>query len=175
MEINGEVLQSQYLIDCLDQIQASDNDKDKVAVLCKSVYEDNRYQQAMIDEFQKTYSSDQAIRWYTRNSFLYRLLNKALRVQNIDLLFLFGFFIRDIEQQLRDHQSPSPVILYRGQVISKDELELFEHSKNKVISITSFFSTSLNMSVARIYIDSNIPDEHLQNVLFEIHADPSEN
>ncbi|CAF1067051.1 unnamed protein product [Rotaria sordida] len=175
MELNGEFLQTQLLFDCLNRMKVTDTDKDKLVMLCKEAYKENQYQQVIIDEFKNTYSSDQAIRWYTRDSFLYRLLNKALRVQNIDLLFRFRFFIDDIEKQLKNHQYPSSVILYRGQVISKEELKLFEESNNKLISVASFFSTSLDSTVALSYIDSNINHENLQSVLFEIHADPSQN
>jgi tetratricopeptide (TPR) repeat protein len=175
MEMNGEFLQTQLLIDCLGQMKATDTDKDKLADLCKKLYEENPCQQAKIEEFKNTYSPDQAIRWYTKDSFLYRTLNRALRAQNTDQLLLFHFFIRDIEKQLRDHQHPSPVTLYRGQVISKDELKLFENSNNKLISITSFFSTSLDSRVAVSYIDPDTTYDNLQSVLFEIHADPTQN
>jgi tetratricopeptide (TPR) repeat protein len=175
MELNGEFLQTQLLIDCLSRMKATDNDKDELAVLCKKIYEENQNQQAIIDEFKNTYSSDQAIRWYTRDSFLYRILNKALRIQDTNLLFLFRFFILDIENQLKKNQYPSPVTLYRGQVISKEELKLFEDSTNKLISISSFFSTSLDSTVALSYIESNTNHENLQSVLFEIDADPSQN
>ena len=176
MDINGEFLQTQLLIDCLGRMKATDMDKDELINVCKQAYENNKYQQMIIDEFKNTYSSDQAIKWYTKDSFLYRLLNKALRAQNIDLLFLFRFFIRDIEEQLKKHRYPSSVNLYRGQLIRKEELKLLEESNKKFISITSFFSTSVDSRVAMAYIeDSNTNDDNLKSVLFKIHADPSLN
>ncbi|CAF1121410.1 unnamed protein product [Adineta steineri] len=175
MELNGEFIQTQLLIDYLDRMETTDRDKDELTILCKKIYRENKYQQTIIDEFQNTYSSDQAIRWYTRDSFLYRLLNKALRMQDTNILFLFRFFIRDITKQLRDHQYPSAITLYRGQIISKKELKLFEESNRKFVSITSFFSTTFDSAVALNYLDSELIDDDLQSVLFEIHADPSEN
>ncbi|CAF3930633.1 unnamed protein product [Adineta steineri] len=175
MELNGEFIQTQLLIDYLDRMETTDRDKDELTILCKKIYRENKYQQTIIDEFQNTYSSDQAIRWYTRDSFLYRVLNKALRMQDTNILFLFRFFIRDITKQLRDHQYPSAITLYRGQIISKKELKLFEESNRKFVSITSFFSTTFDPTVALSYIDSELIDDDLQSVLFEIHADPSEN
>ncbi|CAF1248388.1 unnamed protein product [Adineta steineri] len=175
MELNGEFIQTQLLIDYLDRMETTDRDKDELTILCKKIYRENKYQQTIIDEFQNTYSSDQAIRWYTRDSFLYRVLNKALRMQDTNILFLFRFFIRDITKQLRDHQYPSAITLYRGQIISKKELKLFEESNRKFVSITSFFSTTFDSAVALNYLDSELIDDDLQSVLFEIHADPSEN
>ncbi|CAM4852394.1 unnamed protein product, partial [Rotaria magnacalcarata] len=86
--------------------------------------------------------SNQAVWWYTRDSFVYRLLNKALRVQNIDLLFLFRFFIRDIEVQLKQYQCSSLVRVYRGQLMSTDELDQLKMSLGEYISVNSFFSLS---------------------------------
>ncbi|CAF1279658.1 unnamed protein product [Adineta steineri] len=175
MELNGEFIQTQLLIDCLDRMETTDRDKDELTILCKKIYREDKYQKTIIDEFQNTYLSDQAIRWYTRDSFLYRLLNKALRMQDTNFLFLFRFFIRDITKQLRDHQYPSAITLYRGQIISKKELKLFEESNRKFLSVTSFFSTTFDSTVALSYIDLEFIDDDLQSVLFEIHADPSEN
>ena len=66
-------------------------------------YEGNDSQLNMIYEFRLSYSPDKALQWYTRESFFYRVLNKALRTQNIELLFLLRSFISDIGQQLHHH------------------------------------------------------------------------
>ncbi|CAF4393511.1 unnamed protein product, partial [Adineta steineri] len=145
MELNGEFIQTQLLIDYLDRMETTDRDKDELIILCKKIYRENKYQQTIIDEFQNTYSSDQAIRWYTRDSFLYRVLNKALRMQDTNILFLFRFFIRDITKQLRDHQYPSAITLYRGQIISKKELKLFEESNRKFV-VVCFTSRSIDFN-----------------------------
>ncbi|CAF4269132.1 unnamed protein product [Rotaria sp. Silwood2] len=88
MELNGEFLQTQLLIDCLDRMKVTDTDKINLLP----------YQ---FDGTQKIH-------------FFYRVLNKALRIQDTNLLLLFRFFIRDIEKQLREYQCPSPVTLYRA-------------------------------------------------------------
>jgi hypothetical protein len=38
--------------------------------------------------------------WYTRDSFLYRVVNMALRSKNIVIIWKFRFIIQDIYQQL---------------------------------------------------------------------------
>jgi hypothetical protein len=50
------------------------------------------------------------------------MLNKALRKQNIDILFLFGFFIRDICYELKQNQCQYPIRVYREQMLLNDEL-----------------------------------------------------
>ena len=120
-------------------------------------------------------TSDDALWWYTRQSFLYRLLNKALRVQNIDLLFLFRFFIRDLEQQLLNNQytSSCSIRVYRGQIVSQGEIELFKNSIGQFISINSFLSTSINRQLAYVFISGLDISQDFQRVLFEITADPN--
>ncbi|CAF1101344.1 unnamed protein product, partial [Rotaria sordida] len=126
----------------------------------------------LVKEFEKNYSSNQALWWYTRDSFIYRLLNKALRIQNIDLLFLFRFFICDIEKQLKLSQCSSSIHVYRGQLISIDELNQLKMSLGEYISINSFFSTSLNRQQAIKFLNEYIFSHNLQKVLFEIDVNP---
>jgi hypothetical protein len=38
----------------------------------------------------KSYTVDKAIWWYARECFLCRLLNKAFRTENLDIIFLLG-------------------------------------------------------------------------------------
>jgi hypothetical protein len=49
-----------------------------------------------IAEFEKDYMSDQAIQWYTRNYFVYKLVNQAVRTEDIDTLYTDRFYIVDL-------------------------------------------------------------------------------
>ena len=115
--------------------------------------------------------ADRALRWYTRESFLYRLLNKALRMQDIDLLFLFRFFIRDIHEQLQKLQCSTSIRVYQGQVITNDELQTLKVSIAQFISMTSFLSTSLDRRLASSFLTSSTSSTELQHILFEIDLD----
>ena len=85
--LDGRFVHSQLLIDCLLRMQPSPTDKDEFISLCKQEHAENKEELGIINEFEQTYSSDRSIWWYTRETFLYRLLNKGLRAENIDLLF----------------------------------------------------------------------------------------
>ena len=50
---------------------------------------DDQFELDILREFEENYSSERAIWWYTRESIVYKMLNKALRTDDIDLLFLF--------------------------------------------------------------------------------------
>jgi len=68
---------------------------------CREQYSiDNHEQQQLISAFENEDLSTNAIRWYTRDSFIYCLLNKAFRTRNIDIIFKFRFFIAELKKQL---------------------------------------------------------------------------
>ena len=57
--------------------------------------------QKVIDEFEGSYRSDQAIWWYTRECFTYQMLNQALRLLKADIILNMGFFISDLHHQIQ--------------------------------------------------------------------------
>ncbi|CAF0974270.1 unnamed protein product [Rotaria sordida] len=170
--LNGQFVHSQLLIDCLLRMKSSRYEKNDLVSVCREEYKGNPHELSIINDFEKNYTSYRAIWWYTRQSFLYRLLNKALRVQNIDLIYLFRFFIRDLYRQLLEYQCSSSINVYRGQLMFHDELEVLKNSIGKYISINSFFSTSLNRDLALIFSRDS---DQCEKVLFEIDANPQFN
>ena len=170
-ELNGNFIHSLLLID-VQRMKSIESDKQQLIQLCKKEYRTNNMELILVREFEKYYRADKALWWYTRDSFLYRVLNKALRIQNIDLLFLLRFVIRDIYQQLKLYQHQSPIRVFRGQVMSIDELKTLRKSINNFISINSYFSTSTNPHQALSFLNSSIITSDLCRILFIIHADP---
>ncbi|CAF4283802.1 unnamed protein product [Rotaria socialis] len=78
-------------------------------------------------------------------------MNKAFRQQNIELMFLFVFFfIQDLSRQVKfEYENlkllnlKTPIIsLYRGQLMSKDEIEKFTSGSGGCLRNNCFFSTS---------------------------------
>ncbi len=170
--LNGQFLYSQLLIDCLIRMKPTTTDKNELVSLCKVQYKRNKSELKNIHEFEQEYSADSALKWYTRPSFLYQILNKALRIQNIDLLFLFRFFIRDLGLQLEQHQCILPVRIYRGQMMSNDELKSLRDAVGQFVSVNSFFSTTINRDVALFFLGDSKAPNGVQRILFEIDADP---
>jgi tetratricopeptide (TPR) repeat protein len=174
-DLNGEFMFSRLFIDTLLRMSLNDLDKNEFIDLCKIQYQTNPSQNAIVQEFELNYSADQALQWYTKESFLYRLLNKALRIRNIDLLFLVRFFIRDLKAQLMQLMSSTPLRVFRGQLMSSEEFQKFQRSLGQYISMNSFVSTSLNRDLALFYLGSSVLDNENapKRLLFEINADPS--
>ncbi|CAF1502311.1 unnamed protein product [Adineta steineri] len=170
--INGKFVYSQVLINCLLRLKSTQIDKKELIQICKDVYKGNNFELSNIREFEQQYLSDKALWWYTRETFFYKTLNAVLRNEKIHIIFLFRTFIFDIQHQLQRNQVQSCVQVYRGQVISSDELENLKKSIGQYISANSFVSTTTDPQQARRFL--NMPDStgKLELVLFEINADP---
>ncbi|CAF1224302.1 unnamed protein product [Adineta ricciae] len=171
--VNGGVVYSLLLIDVLLRMKPMKGEKRELIEFCRKIYKGNETQLAIIDEFEAEYSPKSALWWYTRESFIYKILNRALRVQNIDVIFLFRFVIRDIYDKLERHHCQLSIHVYRGQVLSNDELKNLRSSIGSFLSINSFFSTTSNRQQAMQFILGSDVTSDLYRVLFVIDADPS--
>lgn len=151
-------------------------DKDDLIVQCSQYYANNRKELKKLQEFHIKYSQEKVFEWYTKDSCIYRLLNKALRTQNIDLIFLYRFFLQDLQSQLTRYQEQSPIRVYRGQLVSKEEWNELSNAVGQYISMNSFLSTSMQQNVAEFYTPINDPiaTDALDKVpvIFQIEANP---
>ncbi len=170
--LNGQYVHFLLLINMLLRMRPNENDKRELLALCKEEYIGNEGHQWLIAEFEQHYSADQALEWYTRDSFLYRTLNKALRKQDIHMLYLFRWFIVDIHRELVRYQCQCPIRVYRGQLMSNSEVDRLKMSIGKLISFNSFLSASLIERQAVAFQKNGSTMNGLQRVLFEINADP---
>lgn len=148
---------------------------------CRAYYRNDPIQLTQINEFQHKYQSKDAIRWYTKPGFLYFLVNKALRSQDIWAFYKFRHFIIDLchsLEQLSRSQCFSSIRLYRGTKLNRNELEQLQ--VGCLISTNAFFSCSTNLRVAEMFLgidhtidrcSSHNRDAWQQFVLFIIDVD----
>ncbi|UJR11110.1 hypothetical protein I4U23_015292 [Adineta vaga] len=177
-DINGTFLFSQLLLDILLQLDPPFSDKDKFVSKCAELCKGLEQQTKDLKDFNINYRKEDALEWYMKNTFIFELLNRALRLQNISFLFLFCFFIRDLQNELKNHQCLSPVHVYRGQLMSKIELAHLEQSHGKFIAMNSFVSTSLQRHIALHFLGITEgavqpPPDGFEYVLLEIDANPN--
>ena len=170
--INGQFVFSQLLIDCLLRLKSTEMDKNELISSLNEEYDGNPAELVHLHEFQKNYSRDKALWWYTRQSFFYKTLNAALRKQNIDMIFLYRKYISDIHRQLQRHQSTCSVRVYRSQLMSSTEMDHLQQNMGQFISVNSFLSTTTDRQVADMYMATKVRQMDLEKVLFEIDADP---
>ncbi|CAF2629125.1 unnamed protein product [Rotaria sp. Silwood2] len=174
----GSILWFQLLVDVLLRMTHSDDAKrELMKTWCKN-YVGNSSELHIIKQFEHEYKREKAVWWYTRESSLYRILNKALREQSIDMIFAFRFFLTELFEQVSQLyrsmkiNDKNIIHVYRGQVIAKEELEQMQSSIGGFISINSFFSTSRSETKARNFAKQAKITESLRRILFRIEIDP---
>ena len=172
--LNGEFIFYQALIYCLLRLKYTQTDKAELIKLCRIKYEGNCSVLNNLCEFEKEYSSDNVLWWYTRDSFFHKTLNAVLRSQNVHMIFLFREYISDLQRQLQYAQIERSLRVYRSQIMSNNELDDLRQHIGQFISIRSFFSTSKDRETALFFLGStnSLNNSQLKGVLFEIDADP---
>ena len=147
----------------------------------KEIYKDNTLQELLIIEFETKYRPNKAIEWYTRPSFLYQTLNKALRELDYEVLLALRFFITDLHQQLTTEHvkflqslsfADSVFRVYRGHAVELKEVKFMRRNIGQFLSMHSFLSTSTDRQVALMFAESSTsPDAHIVHILFEFNID----
>jgi tetratricopeptide (TPR) repeat protein len=176
-DLNGKFVHSQILIDRLCQVPSTLNSTNELVTLLRAKLLGRLTEKNIIalNKFAQDYSENQALHYVTAEEPQLSLyLNKALREQDIDLLFKFRFLINDLRKQLQIHACHEAVLVYRSQRMSNDELKKLKKLKGKLISVNSFFATSRNrcLTVSRLGLSQTMNDGS-ERVLFCINLDPS--
>lgn len=168
-----EYFQIQFLLDCLTRVVYTATDQKELIAMCYEQIADNRNELRMLSDFEQQYSSDRALWWYLQNSFLYKILNYSLESQDLRNLFLFRRFLRDINHQMQQHRCPTPLHVYRSQLMPMELLSQWISSVGQCVVVNSFLSATTSQEVALTYLNSNqVSKENCERVLLEIDADP---
>ncbi|CAF3309219.1 unnamed protein product [Rotaria socialis] len=154
--------------------------KEEMVHICKYYYRRNEKETQFIEEFEKEYQPKDAIFWYTKQCFVYKLINKALRTEDIGFLYVFRFYIGDLFESLRqEHEkilSSEENILhvYRGMKLDKVEFERLKENQGKLISTNGYLSTSRKKPVAINFATEPTNRLNIVCVLFHIQCDVKE-
>jgi len=167
-----EFAYSQLLSNILLRSKPWETDRTDLISLCKDIYKHSESELKLISEFQETYSNHKALWWYTRLTCFDHILNRALRSQDINTIFLFQFFIHDLYQQITEYQCQNSIRVYRGQIMSYDEINGLKQSVGCFISIHTFFSTIIDRNRALDFLNTCDSSNDLHRVFFEVDADP---
>jgi len=151
--------------------------KKEMIETCRNYYRGYTKQMKLIEKFEKEYRSEDAIRWYSEQSFVYKLVNKALRTGDYDQLHRFRYFISDLSNGLqKEHEnllSSNEEILtvYRGAKLHKEEFEQLNQNVSKLISTNGYLSTSRDRSLALSFAKKSTKRPDVIPVLFQIQCD----
>ena len=173
-------LWSQLLFDVLKKLPHNETAKKDMIEQCVTYYESNEIELAKIEEFRQSYERSKAIEWFTMDSFIYRLVNRAIRMEDMQLIYLFRFIIIDlcceleIERKAMMERKQGVFTVYRGQQIPNREFILMKNSVGQLFSANGFISTSEDINVARTFIFGATNTNLFTTVMFEITV-PSDN
>ena len=167
------------LLEVLVKMDYTDDDFKELVAFCRHQYVENQYELRMIDQFEREYVAHEAIQWYTREGCFYRMINKALRTEDIVYVYSLRVLIKDIYCQLSvlEKNIPRPEFLtvYRGQQMPTTELENIAANIHGLLSIRNFLSTTANRQLAEIYAGNSREDPSTKSIVFEIKVQPEEN
>ena len=167
-----------------NNILEEDASKQEMLQKCREYYRDNTRELKNINEFEQNYTRSQAMWWYTRNTFLFRLVNKALLTEDIEALYTYRFYIADLStcieedsKRLRENSKDTRFKVYRGKKQSPEEIQSLQDSIGQVVSPNGFLSASRNRNVAEMFADVGsvqTATSDLSSIIYEIEIDLKE-
>ncbi|CAF1961175.1 unnamed protein product [Rotaria magnacalcarata] len=181
---SGSFIWHQLLKDVLQKMPSGDkNAKEEMLNKCRLYYRGNQKELRNIEQFNNAYSIANALEWYTKDSFIYKLINKALRTEDVEALYTFRFYLIDLCSQLVDNHEwvlkcYKLLKLYRGTKQTQDEIQRLKNSIGHLILTNGFLSTSKSREVAEIYagiavVNTNASSKNLESIIFEIDYNTS--
>ncbi|CAF0778567.1 unnamed protein product [Didymodactylos carnosus] len=170
-----------------DILIRQESTREEMIEYCRQKYANNQADLNMIDEFKDYYDKCNAIKWYTRDTFLYRLLNKALRDQEVDTLYSIRYFMKDLHAQIVDKYGQQYLMaitfnnvgtsiltiktVYRGQLMTNEEFDKkIRYNTGGFFLVSSFFSTTIKKDLACIFAGDGSRSTE-SSVLFQIDID----
>ncbi|CAF0750843.1 unnamed protein product, partial [Didymodactylos carnosus] len=170
---------SQILKEIFINCEYNVNVKQDFIEFCRIYYCGNQSELNNIDEFDRNYSSKNVIWWYSRECFLYHILNKALRTQDIPILYKMRFILKDLHQEIQtlhsstlDNNNDHVITLYRGKGMSDKEFETkIKNNIGGLLLINNFLSASFNKDIATNFAILSKTTVRKQAILFEIKID----
>ena len=176
-ELDPSFMYSQLLKEILLEIQYDKEAKQKFVNFLKMQYAENKVTLNSIDKFEYDYDNQSPIWWYTKELFIYSLLNRALRTQDIEIIIMMGFFIRDLSQQIEkiylQTRQETNTIVYRGQVMTNAEFEKIKQNQNGLLAFNNFLSTTTDPQVALVFVQIDPINPDLTGIFFRIEINSS--
>ena len=155
--------------------------KAKFVAKCRSYYHSNPNTIVFLKDLEEYYDRSNVLYLYTTTGFLFHFINSALRSSNISAILLSHFIIVDLSKELETMYTQSIGAkdnlqsreLYRGQRMSVQELEEMKLSIGEFIIVKSFFSATVDMSVALTFAGKHgsQPNDEKLFILFKIMVD----
>ena len=135
--------------------------------------------QSDLERFRRDYQPDQAVQWYTKQTFIFPLMNDGLRYSQGDVIVDMGFFIHDLHHQLVELQQQQSkefgnktFIIYRGQALPKEDLQQLQKKRGGLFGFKNFLSSSLKQDRSLKFAQRGPSRPDCVGVLFKMMIDP---
>jgi tetratricopeptide (TPR) repeat protein len=167
---------ARLLRELLVSMDTSNNDirRELVMESCRR-YANDPLELSYVDELDVEYNAEQAIWWYTRPTFMYLMLNRALLAQDINILYKMRFFIKDLHLQLeklhRQYVQKLPsnsITVYRGLSLQDNRFAEIQQNLGGLIAFNTFLSTSTERKVALSFATQKLQQPGIQSILLEM-------
>ncbi|CAF1258378.1 unnamed protein product [Adineta steineri] len=178
-QLDPTFMYTQILKEILLTIDFTEERTKKFTEYYRENFADNTIQLNNIDQFEMNYDQRPPIWWYIHECCLYSLLNRALRMMEVDTIIKMGFFIRDLHEQIVElhseqynkcYQSKHWTV-YRGQSLSQTDFDQLQNTQGGLMSFNNFLSTSKDIKVAQIFARSALANHTLVSIVFVIKID----
>jgi len=122
--------------------------------LSKGIYSDEKNVNfiASFEAYYNEYNKEQILRWYTAESFLYKVTNNCLRIATSDSIQYCRLLLKDIEMAIKDEYHTKSKdfngLLYRGAYLSQEEWASLKENVDNEIEMHGFLSVSKVKNVA---------------------------
>jgi len=149
--------------------------KKEMLDFCRQQYADNEIQLRLIDEFEHHFRSDETVKWYLRQeTFLFKILARACRIPNPDILFKLRFFIQHLHRQLKSNFPSTSMTVYRIQHIPNDDFNSILNNQGGFLAFSQFLlTTKTKMIPKRQTKDAQLNNINCKLVLFQMELGPS--
>ncbi|CAF1589905.1 unnamed protein product [Rotaria magnacalcarata] len=149
-----------------------------LAEFCRSHYTENTKELKIIDEYENNHQDHSPVWWYTRQCFLYVMLNRAIQTQDIEVIIRMAPFIQDLHRNIEEIETSnetSSIVLYRSQITSKDDFEKMRTTEGHLLSFHNFMLTNSNYKTALDETRRARGNVNSVALLFRIEVDSSQN
>ncbi|CAF1467839.1 unnamed protein product [Adineta ricciae] len=148
--------------------------------LWRKQYVGNTHRLNDIADFERNYSPNASIWWYTKDPLIYHMLNLSLRTLDVNIILKMSFILCDLHSQIEILYRKQIVqchkntfMVYRGQGLSRNDFERLQKNFGGLMSFNNFLSTSTDKDISLIFAESINKNMDVVGVLFQMTIDPN--
>ena len=182
-KLDPSYIYTKLFMEILVKINFTNEDFQKFIQFLRKECNHFKHELDIIDEFEKEYEKNKATWWYTWDSIISSVLNRALKTMDFTVLLIMGFYIQDLHRQIQTlysqqsdeyhHYQSSVITAYFDEhLYCERELEILKKSQHGLTSFNYFLSCSeMTTEEADFHISSYYSKYSYASVIFRIDLD----